>query len=338
MNKDDAYTPWLVSSDIFLALEEFISNNGSHLPESISQRFSGIQANNEADFNFIPMALLGEAFQFAEDKLNNKHIALHCGATSVIKHWGFLGYLIQSCQTTGAALATLDQYSKLITNQYSVSIHHNEKKSWLGATAADGKLDRYSRHFTVYIISSFLHFVRQWTTLESPCESFHFPWKAEASKESYEALLNAPCFFDAPELKIQLSKDTLKYTLQHYDPKLHQLMLEKTTELYQHLTVQDDWLIALKEFILNHLSSGTPSLTMASAHLNLGERTLRRKLEKVGLSYQSLLDDTRKDIAICLVKEAKLSLMEISLRLGFSEQSSFHRAFKRWTGKTPLQY
>jgi len=338
MNPKDNNNQWLVSSDIFLTLVEFLSKREITLPDQLTHQFESIQKHNNAELSFIPAALLGEAFQFAEDALDDTLIALRCGASSETKHWGFLGYLIQTSQTTGEALATLDQYSKLITNQYQVCIHQGPGEPWIEGKTVNGEFDQYSRHFIEYIISSFLSFVRQWTTLELPCESFQLPWKAENTAENYQALLGAPCYFEEERLQINLSIDTLKYSLQHCDPKLHQLMLEKTTELYQHVVMQDDWLLELKKYILDNLSQGTPSLANASAHLDLGERTLRRKLEKIGLSYQGLIDDTRKEIAIPMVKEAKLSLMEISLLLGFSEQSSFHRAFKRWTGKTPLKY
>ena len=338
MTPKDNNKQWLVSSDIFLTLVEFLSKRDVVLPDQLTHQFNTIQKNSNAELSFIPAALLGDAFQFAEDTLNDTLVALRCGASSETKHWGFLGYLIQTSQTTGEALATLDQYSTLITNQYQVCIHQEQDEPWIEGKPINGGFDQYSRHFAEYIISSFLSFVRQWTSLEFPCKSFQLPWKAENTAENYQALLGAPCYFGEERLQIKLSRDTLKYSLQHCDPKLHELMLEKTAELYRHVVMQDDWLVELKRYILDNLSQGTPSLTNASTHVGLGERTLRRKLEKIGLSFQGLIDDTRKEIAIPMVKEAKLSLMEISLLLGFSEQSSFHRAFKRWTGKTPLKY
>lgn len=328
---------WLVSADIFLTLVDFLSKEQILLPPPLTQQFALVH-NTKSGHSFIPASLLDQAFQYAEDALDDKLIALRCGGFSVTKHWGFLGYLIQTCQTTGKALATLDRYSQLVTNQYQLSIHQHNDQAWIEAAPISGDFDQYSRHFAEYVIASILGFIYRWTSITTPCESFHFPWEKESSPENYEALLGAPCYFDSEQLVIRLKKDTLHYKLQHHDPRLHQLMLEKTIELYQHAVMQDDWLIQLRTYIINNLSQGTPSLALVSTHLSIGERTLRRKLDKKGLTYQSLIDDIRKEIAISLVREGKLSLMEISLLLGFSEQSSFHRAFKRWTGKTPLRY
>ena len=337
MTPSDNNNQWLVSADIFLTLSEFLSQQNISLPDSLIQQFELIN-NNSPGHCFIPAPLLGQAFQFAEKETNDPLIALRCGSFSITKHWGFLGYLIQTCQTTGKALATLDKYSKLISNQYTLSVHQKNDKAWIEATTTQGNLDQYSRHFIEYIIASILGFIARWTAIKGPCESFHFPWKAEASAEEYSTLLGAPCYFETEKLYIPLEKDMLHYKLQHHDPRLHQLMLEKTVELYHNAVMQDDWLIQLRTYIINNLSHGTPSLALVSTHLSMGERTLRRKLDKKGLTYQGLIDDVRKEISISLVQEAKLSLMEISLLLGFAEQSSFHRAFKRWTGKTPLQY
>ncbi len=69
--------------------------------------------------------------------------------------------------------------------------------------------------------------------------------------------------------------------------------------------------------------------------LNLTERTLRRKLKDEGTSFQTIKDEMRRDNAIHLLNQSRLSILEISQQLGFSETAAFSRAFKQWTGQTP---
>jgi AraC-like DNA-binding protein len=67
-------------------------------------------------------------------------------------------------------------------------------------------------------------------------------------------------------------------------------------------------------------------------------RNLQLKLKEEGTSFRILLDEVRKQIAIGYLKDGSESICEIALLLGFADQSAFHHAFKRWTGKTPGEY
>jgi AraC-like DNA-binding protein len=63
-----------------------------------------------------------------------------------------------------------------------------------------------------------------------------------------------------------------------------------------------------------------------------------RRLEEEGTTFTRELDDVRRELGLQYVKSPAVPLSEISFLLGFSEVSAFHRAFKRWTSETPLQY
>ena len=88
------------------------------------------------------------------------------------------------------------------------------------------------------------------------------------------------------------------------------------------------------------LSSAEPDITIGkiASSLCLTAQTLRRQLQDEGTSYQDLLDDLRRDMAIDLLYMQELSVAEVAERLGFSEPRSFSRAFKTWTGLTPSRY
>jgi AraC-like DNA-binding protein len=70
----------------------------------------------------------------------------------------------------------------------------------------------------------------------------------------------------------------------------------------------------------------------------MSPRTLQRKLADADLTYQRLVDETRRDLALRYIEEPGKSITEITFLLGFSGQSAFTRAFRRWTGKAPSEY
>ena len=66
-------------------------------------------------------------------------------------------------------------------------------------------------------------------------------------------------------------------------------------------------------------------------------RSFQRKLNDAGTTFRKISDATRKELALNYVRDQDIELFEIAFLLGFSEQSAFSRAFKRWTGNSPSE-
>ncbi|MGB0659179.1 MAG: AraC family transcriptional regulator ligand-binding domain-containing protein [Mangrovicoccus sp.] len=94
----------------------------------------------------------------------------------------------------------------------------------------------------------------------------------------------------------------------------------------------------LMEEIAKLLSGGVPALTEVATQLGIGARTLQRRLADRGTSFQALVDEARRHLAQQLLDSSGYSLSEIAFLTGFSEQSAFTRAFKRWEGQSPRAY
>lgn len=87
-----------------------------------------------------------------------------------------------------------------------------------------------------------------------------------------------------------------------------------------------------------HASPRLPTLDETAARLALSPATLRRRLQREGTSFQRLKDAVRRDAAIAGLAGGREPIAELAARLGFSEDTAFHRAFRRWTGTTPGAY
>lgn len=94
----------------------------------------------------------------------------------------------------------------------------------------------------------------------------------------------------------------------------------------------------IRRLLRRHLGGELPSLDALALQLSSTPQTLRRRLRAEGRAFQALKDDLRRDAAIALLAAPGLSLIEVANRVGFSEASTFHRAFKRWTGVSPGEY
>jgi AraC-like DNA-binding protein len=94
----------------------------------------------------------------------------------------------------------------------------------------------------------------------------------------------------------------------------------------------------VEDYIRGALASGTCSITRCAKRLGISERTLQAHLNDAGLRFSNILEQERTKLAKSYLEQPDLSLDEVAFRLGYSEQSSFGRAFKRWTGATPQTY
>lgn len=99
-------------------------------------------------------------------------------------------------------------------------------------------------------------------------------------------------------------------------------------------TIADD----ARRFLIEQMRGERPTVDRLARRMHLSPRTLQRRLEEVGTSYQALLDEVRKHVAGRLLEATDLDIGEIAFLLGFEELSSFSRSFQNWEGTTPTRY
>ena len=85
-------------------------------------------------------------------------------------------------------------------------------------------------------------------------------------------------------------------------------------------------------------AGGLPAMDQMAEQLHMSPRTLHRRLIAAGSSYQEILDDVRRRLAIEFLRNTDLTIEEVSERVGFSDASNFRKAFKKWTGTVPAEY
>ncbi|AXQ31713.1 AraC family transcriptional regulator [Solimonas sp. K1W22B-7] len=122
------------------------------------------------------------------------------------------------------------------------------------------------------------------------------------------------------------------------DPAMQQLAQAQAETLLRELATESAFLQELDAVLTRGLPLGRVSLAETAAALRLSTRTLHRRLEEEGTAFRAELDRVRRRIAETLLRDPRVTLADIAFLLGYTEQSTFQQAFKRWTGKTPGQY
>jgi AraC-like DNA-binding protein len=122
------------------------------------------------------------------------------------------------------------------------------------------------------------------------------------------------------------------------DPKLLKILKRQTEEILDSLNRHENLISQLRYIVAMSLSSGECDSETAARHLNMSRRSLVRHLNEQGTHFRAIKDDVIQQMAKSALTETESNISQIAQQLGFSETSSFDRAFKKLTGYTPRQY
>lgn len=158
---------------------------------------------------------------------------------------------------------------------------------------------------------------------------------APAARETYEAFLRLPVTFETNAGLVFAAAD-LERPVPGADPRLLELNAAYAEGLLRDQS-RSETLCAQVRAVIHRTGFRTASAPAAAAELGLSVRSLQRRLNEAGVSFSILRDETRMREAMILLTESRLSLAELALRLGYSEESAFSRAVKAWWGAGPRE-
>ena len=249
---------------------------------------------------------------------------------------GVLGYAWLSSSTLHQGLKRIERYARLLGDRWSCRCvdeadglrfvcDHGRSDMIVGPVMAD-----YTLSLTLAMCRS--NFER---TLNPARVFLRRPMPADP--RPYHDFFACEVHFGALEDALVLSSSDVEALLPTAN---RELAATFDAILAEQLAVRskDDLVSRCQVFLLKQLTSGEPSVGDLGKALGMSRRTLQRKLNEMGTSYQQLLVETRYALAKRYLHDSAKSVTEITFLLGFSEQGAFTRAFKRWSGAAPRDY
>ncbi|MFG1494986.1 AraC family transcriptional regulator ligand-binding domain-containing protein [Saccharospirillum sp. HFRX-1] len=293
-----------------------------------------LDSRSPADVVALPLwrSLLANAVALRPQQLAP---GLAIGALVQPRHLGVLGYLTLTCQTLGEAMLAYQRYESLFYGQDLVEVIGEAEDINLRWPASASVGDLADSVSIAALISFMRRLVSQPPSLTGV--SFVFPAPAPAVQQTYEDFFGCPVNFEASHTSVRFPQALLDVRLPHNDASLRTLLDRQAQALLQALPDSDNFDRALQHAMVRLLHEGQVSLKRVAAQLHVSVRTLQRRLAQRQLSWQTLLDRTREQLANHYLADASLTLSEIALLLGYSEHSAFSRAYRQWTGRTPAQ-
>ena len=152
-----------------------------------------------------------------------------------------------------------------------------------------------------------------------------------------EEFLQCPVTWGNERLKIYFSREQFEERLSGYVPEVVD-STSRIAEQYLESLDQSKVITDVRRLLVQMLPSGKADQDTIASRLYRSTSTLQRQLSAEGTSYRDILETTRRDLAENYLRDGDYTQAEIAYMVGFSDQSNFARAFKRWTGVSPGQY
>ncbi|MEM6725222.1 MAG: helix-turn-helix domain-containing protein, partial [Bacteroidota bacterium] len=157
--------------------------------------------------------------------------------------------------------------------------------------------------------------------------------------KDYEQAFQCPVLFNQSFYGITYHTADLELRTAKADASIHQFLQDRVEEATKGIEISSFKIATdVEHLIKDALPSGIPSIGRIGEHMGMSSRTLARRLAEHGISFRDLVRQAQEHISKELLQNTNQTISEIAFQTGFSEQSAFSRAFKRWTGKAPLEF
>lgn len=249
---------------------------------------------------------------------------------------GVLGQIGLHSPTVGAAFANVSRYFSVISTGASTWLEVDGAHAQLRYGIHDPAIDLHAQN-SEFVFAMFTRIVREatndptWTPLE-----LHFRHPRPASTEVQETFFGCPMRFERRYDALVVPTAGMGRAFVNADSaRLDEQLSHGQRGLPDDRALFSD---RVSSIVLSSLRSGEVTLDQVAARLGTSTRTLQRRLLQQGHNFHSLIAELRAIVARRYVTDPSLTLSEAAARLGYSELSSFSRAFRRWTGMSPFEY
>lgn len=297
----------------------------------------------------IPVPKFALMLRQLADYMHQPSVALLIAQCVNTANLGVLGYLLHACDSMGEALLKLMRYGKLIMNNMDeiqvrqagadIELHWPQWSQGNDILLELGMA--VMRQFSLQLAGqplhlNYVHFMHDLIPGSVIGSISGLTANLADEKARYEAFFGCEVYFNQPHNIMSFPVANLSIPIEKPDKALFDILQQQAEAALKNLPSSDIFLQQAQRQLMDLCQQGEPSLAQLAERLHLSTRTLQRRLAQHQLSFQQLLDDVRQQLCRQYLQQ-QVSLSDIAQLVGYSDQSAFTRAYKRWTGTTPLQ-
>lgn len=263
--------------------------------------------------------------------------SVRVGQQMKIEDYGVLGLSWRTCSKAGEIFERSERYFKLLSNTYVFKVEKD-----LDISKIHLFREGYRRGIQLSNEATFSATVvvlRAMTETDISPVNVSFKHDPPSDITSYQQVFQCPIQFNKSQNYISYKTSDLDTRTAKADAAINRFLIERVEEETKGLAVSHNKIISdIEGLIKEALPSGIPSIDQVSEYIGMSSRTLARRLSESRTSFREIIKKTQEEISKDLLLNSSRSVGEIAFQTGFSEQSAFNRAFKRWTDLSPVQF
>lgn len=275
-------------------------------------------------------------WQAVEDVSGDPDVGLHLGPLLPAYKGQVLEYLFLSSPTFGEGLRRAQNYQRLLSDAANTDFFVDGDEACMVLDTASDDVRRL-KHFNECFVQGLITFFKSITDGNFYPSRIEFEHERDQGQDHVREVLGCDVVFGAEENRLYFPAELLSHTSPHAEPELLALHERFASEQVARLE-KKDIVGQVERIIAELLDSGEVTLDAVAERLGIKPRTLRTRLTEAETSFNQVLADFRYRLARQLLATTDESIDEIVYLTGFSEPSTFYRAFKRWSGMTPIEY
>jgi AraC-like DNA-binding protein len=245
--------------------------------------------------------------------------------------------LLVRCSTLREALRTGCHFYHLVVDDFAVRFAEDDREGSLWVTDRIHDPDR--RRMVNGAIIFFVYGLMCWLVgRRLPLHTVHYVFPEQPYSSELEPVYKAPLLFSQPRSELRFDSAILDMPIMHDEERLLRFLASVPSVLLVRYRDENSLAERVRSVLRRNIGKQL-TLENVAGMLALSPQTLRRRLhEQDNCTFQDLKDRVRREVGMHLLEKSRLPLEEIAISLGFSELSTFHRAFRRWTGTAPGEF
>lgn len=244
-----------------------------------------------------------------------------------------IDYLVTSSATVGGGVERFARFFGLIAHGVALEVDRHGGAYRLGLAGAGGR--PVPPVYVDYTFAALIRRVRMRSRPGLAVQRVELRAPEPVRIEPYQELYRAPIHFGAPADRLWFDPKEWDAPMDRSDEALVAVLEEHARILARHVPRPDaGFLGEVEKAIAARLPEGGSAAEVARA-LHVSVRTLQRKLGEAGTSFRAVSESVRSQLALSYLADPRVSIAEVAFLLGFSDPSSFNRAFRRWAGESP---
>ncbi|MDG2461616.1 MAG: AraC family transcriptional regulator ligand-binding domain-containing protein [Luminiphilus sp.] len=283
----------------------------------------------------VPAQQLGELLTQLSHQFPESNLGFELADHHHVTDPHMLGITAVASATGIDALRRIIRYQALVSTHESLRLVESESTVTLSKSVVQNEAAEHI--IQVFLFTVVLNAIRNITGFKGDIAGVRFTGRAQGKESLYRAHFGPRAAFSQSEAELILPRPVLEPPITTANVDILTANEPMLASLVR--SVREKSLAAtVKLAILDRLPERTLTEQEAADSQNISLRTFQRRLESENSRYRVLMDQTRTELAERLLADSNYALSEVSYYCGFSEQASFSRAFKRWTGQTPSRY